>query len=197
MLKQEEEVHGKQRELDRLKDEEKELMTDIKKSEREIQRIEDDLKIVQELEEEVSFMENFITFALSQPQRRLDSYISPLFAQIYSSNPTSPPSDGREIGGVGGGRKAHEGGHAAVRERGGGLLQRRGNLPGATQASGNFQTSGRIVPLLLKSCSPNLNLVEIKFRFFLRMDMDHMPDYAKLDKPKRPPVPEVSSETLL
>ena len=58
MLKQEEEVHGKQRELDRLKDEEKELMTDIKKSEREIQRIEDDLKIVQELEEEVSFREN-------------------------------------------------------------------------------------------------------------------------------------------
>ena len=53
MLEQEEEVHGKQRELDRLKDEEKELMTDIKKSEREIQRIEDDLKIVQELEEEV------------------------------------------------------------------------------------------------------------------------------------------------
>ena len=46
-------MHGKQRELDRLKDEEKELMTDIKKSEREIQRIEDDLKIVQELEEEV------------------------------------------------------------------------------------------------------------------------------------------------
>ena len=26
----------------------------------------------------------------------------------------------------------------------------------------------------------------------LRMDMDHMPDYARLDKPKRPPVPEVS-----
>ena len=51
-------MHGKQRELDRLKDEEKELMTDIKKSEREIQRIEDDLKIVQELEEEVSFREN-------------------------------------------------------------------------------------------------------------------------------------------
>ena len=24
----------------------------------------------------------------------------------------------------------------------------------------------------------------------LRMDMDHMPDYARLDKPKRPPVPE-------
>ena len=47
-------MHGKQRELDRLKDEEKELMTDIKKSEREIQRIEDDLKVVQELEEEVS-----------------------------------------------------------------------------------------------------------------------------------------------
>ena len=56
MLKQEEEVHGKQRELDRLKDEEKELTTDIKKSEREIQRIEDDLKVVQELEEEVSFI---------------------------------------------------------------------------------------------------------------------------------------------
>ena len=54
LIKQEEEVHGKQRELDRLKDEEKELMTDIKKSEREIQRIEDDLKVVQELEEEVS-----------------------------------------------------------------------------------------------------------------------------------------------
>ena len=29
------------------------------------------------------------------------------------------------------------------------------------------------------------------------MDMDHMPDYARLDKPKRPPVPEVSSDTLL
>jgi hypothetical protein len=26
----------------------------------------------------------------------------------------------------------------------------------------------------------------------LRMDLDHMPDYAKLEKPKRPPVPEVS-----
>ena len=25
------------------------------------------------------------------------------------------------------------------------------------------------------------------------MDMDHMPDYARLDKPKRPPVPEVSA----
>ena len=56
MPKQEEEVHGKQRELDRLKDEEKELTTDIKKSEREIQRIEDDLKVVQELEEEVSLL---------------------------------------------------------------------------------------------------------------------------------------------
>ena len=53
MLKQEEEVHGKQRELDRLKDEEKELMTDMKKSEREIQRIEDDLRVVQDLEAEV------------------------------------------------------------------------------------------------------------------------------------------------
>ena len=47
-------MHGKQRELDRLKEEEKELTRDIKKSEREIQRIEDDLKVVQELEEEVS-----------------------------------------------------------------------------------------------------------------------------------------------
>ena len=26
----------------------------------------------------------------------------------------------------------------------------------------------------------------------LSMDIDHMPDYARLDKPKRPPVPEVS-----
>ena len=63
-------MHGKQRELDRLKDEEKELMTDIKKSEREIQRIEDDLKVVQELEEEVS--------------QRLFFYIS-----IYLQNPTN------------------------------------------------------------------------------------------------------------
>ena len=29
------------------------------------------------------------------------------------------------------------------------------------------------------------------------MDMDHMPDYARLDKPKRPPVPEVSSAAFL
>ena len=31
----------------------------------------------------------------------------------------------------------------------------------------------------------------------LRMDMDHMPDYARLDKPKRPPVPEVRKYNIL
>ena len=60
-------MHGKQRELDRLKDEEKELMTDIKKSEREIQRIEDDLKVVQELEEEVSQRLFCISIYLQNP----------------------------------------------------------------------------------------------------------------------------------
>jgi hypothetical protein len=53
LVAQEEEVHGKQRELDELKVEEKELMTNIKKTQREILHLEEDLKIVEELEEEV------------------------------------------------------------------------------------------------------------------------------------------------
>ena len=42
-------------------------------------------------------------------------------------------SDGREAGGVGVGREAHERGHAAVRKRGGGLLQCCRDVPPATQ----------------------------------------------------------------
>ena len=54
LLAQEEEVHGKQKELDRLKEEEKTLLEDIKKSEKEIERLELDLIVVHELAEEVS-----------------------------------------------------------------------------------------------------------------------------------------------
>ena len=53
MLAQEEEVHGKQKELDRLKEEEKTLLEDIKKSEKEIERLEQDLGIASDLAEEV------------------------------------------------------------------------------------------------------------------------------------------------
>merc|ERR1719295_1676199 len=54
LLAQEEEVHGKQRELDRLREEEKTLLEDIKKSEKEIQRLEQDLSLTSELAEEAS-----------------------------------------------------------------------------------------------------------------------------------------------
>ena len=53
MVQQEEEVHGKKREYEKLKTEEKELQADIKTTELEIQRLEDDLRIASELEEEV------------------------------------------------------------------------------------------------------------------------------------------------
>ena len=53
LLAQEEEVHGKQRELDALKDEEKQLMEDIKASEKEINKFEHDLQIASEINSEV------------------------------------------------------------------------------------------------------------------------------------------------
>ena len=54
LLAQEEEVHGKQRELDALKEEEKQLMDDIKASEKEIEKFEHDLEVALELNSEVS-----------------------------------------------------------------------------------------------------------------------------------------------
>ena len=56
LLAQEEEVHGKQRELDSLKAEETQLLEDIKQSEKEISRLEYDLNIAQELVAEVSWL---------------------------------------------------------------------------------------------------------------------------------------------
>ena len=56
LLAQEEEVHGKQRELDALKEEEKQLMDDIKASEKEIEKFEHDLEVALELNSEVSFL---------------------------------------------------------------------------------------------------------------------------------------------
>ena len=56
LLAQEEEVHGKQRELDSLKAEETQLLEDIKQSEKEIGRLEYDLNIAQELVAEVSWL---------------------------------------------------------------------------------------------------------------------------------------------
>ena len=53
LLAQEEEVHGKQKELDRLKAEETELLQDIKNSEKEIDRLEHDLNLAEELKLEV------------------------------------------------------------------------------------------------------------------------------------------------
>ena len=56
LLAQEEEVHGKQRELDSLKAEETQLLEAIKQSEKEIGRLEYDLNIAQELVAEVSWL---------------------------------------------------------------------------------------------------------------------------------------------
>lgn len=53
LLAQEEEVHGKQRELETLKAEETELLQNIKNSEKEIERLEHDLNIAEELKLEV------------------------------------------------------------------------------------------------------------------------------------------------
>ena len=46
-------MHGKQKELDRLKAEETELLQDIKHSEKEIERLEHDLNVAEELKLEV------------------------------------------------------------------------------------------------------------------------------------------------
>ena len=54
LLAQEEEVHGKQRELDRLKAEETQLIQDIKHSEKEIERLEHDLNVAEDLKTVVS-----------------------------------------------------------------------------------------------------------------------------------------------
>ena len=54
LLAQEEEVHGKQRELDALKEEEKKLMEEIKASEKEIHKLSHDLEIASEINAEVS-----------------------------------------------------------------------------------------------------------------------------------------------
>ena len=53
LLEQEEEVHGKQRELDALKEEEKQLLEDIKASEKEILKFEHDLQVATEINSEV------------------------------------------------------------------------------------------------------------------------------------------------
>ena len=53
MLAQEEEVHGKQRELDALKEEEKKLLEEIKASEKEIQKLSHDLEVSSEINTEV------------------------------------------------------------------------------------------------------------------------------------------------
>ena len=64
LLAQEEEVHGKQRELDALKEEEKQLMDDIKASEKEIEKFEHDLEVALELNSEVSFSLLFFFFSI-------------------------------------------------------------------------------------------------------------------------------------
>merc|ERR1711981_864601 len=73
LLAQEEEVHGKQRELERLKSEETELLQNIKNSEKEIERLEHDLSITGELTTEVceqtenlTTAEKHMTTALAQ-----------------------------------------------------------------------------------------------------------------------------------
>ena len=62
LLAQEEEVHGKQRELDALKEEEKQLMDDIKASEKEIEKFEHDLEVALELNSEVSLFFLLLNF---------------------------------------------------------------------------------------------------------------------------------------
>ncbi len=54
LTKQEDEVHGKQRELDALKEEEKQLMDDIKQSEKEIANFETKLTAATEINSEVN-----------------------------------------------------------------------------------------------------------------------------------------------
>lgn len=53
LVQKEEEVHGKKRAYERLKEEERELLAEIRNTELEIQRLEEDLKLADELEEEV------------------------------------------------------------------------------------------------------------------------------------------------
>ena len=62
LLAQEEEVHGKQRELDALKEEEKKLLEDIKNSEKEIQKLSHDLEVATEINSEVRFFSSILRF---------------------------------------------------------------------------------------------------------------------------------------
>ena len=59
LLAQEEEVHGKQRELDALKEEEKKLLEEIKASEKEIQKLSHDLEVSSEINSEVCIFFHF------------------------------------------------------------------------------------------------------------------------------------------
>ena len=52
-MAQEEDVQGKKRELEDLKDEEKTLLEDIKKTEKELTKLQQNLNLAQELRREV------------------------------------------------------------------------------------------------------------------------------------------------
>ena len=59
LVAQEEEVHGKKRELDALKEEDKQLLDDIKKTEQELERLEHNLDTAQCLRREVKTKDSF------------------------------------------------------------------------------------------------------------------------------------------
>ena len=64
LLAQEEEVHGKQRELDALKEEEKKLLEEIKASEKEIQKLSHDLEVSSEINSEVCIFFHFVSYII-------------------------------------------------------------------------------------------------------------------------------------
>ena len=66
MLSQEEEVHGKQKELDVLKEEEKKLLEEIKASEKEIEKLSHDLEVASEINSEVSIISAILFLAYAK-----------------------------------------------------------------------------------------------------------------------------------
>jgi len=53
-LEQEEQVHGKKRAYEKLRDEEREILEEMRKTKQEIAKLEEDVRIMQELDEEVN-----------------------------------------------------------------------------------------------------------------------------------------------
>lgn len=126
LLAQEEEVHGKQRELNNLKDEEKKLLEEIKQSEKEISKLSHDLGLAEEINSEVGVpSRNFVVASFCRILRlpmlfKITAHTCifktcAVFWLVYAFK-TSVFSDKGAKTGPRGGRHSHGGGHEAIQD---------------------------------------------------------------------------------